>query len=254
MLGQSEPSSAPLGPGSGPPGVLSAEAVSLLDMLPDCVALFEQGADGTLRPCLRNRAFRAGLPGLGEGGALPEALEQALRKVFAGAASATAVLELRPGAQPRWFELLVRPYPPAAPTSAPVSAESEPRPAQDRGSLALVHAADVTQRVRGERAHRESESLLGAILETCAVGLCLCDQRGRFVSVNRAFCELFGFRPEELIGRMFSKILPPEEHDHAVGMFQEFMTGERKSGDTQELRARRRDGTVLEVRLPRSRR
>jgi rsbT co-antagonist protein RsbR len=240
--------------GSGPPGVLSAEAVSLLDMLPECVALFEQGADGTLRPCLRNRAFRAGLPGLGEGGALPDALEQALRRVFAGAASATAVLELRPGSQPRWFELLVRPYRPASPTSAPAPTDSEARPPLPDGhalpvAIALVHAADVTQRVRGERAHRESESLLGAILETCAVGLCLCDQRGRFVSVNRAFCELFGFRPEELIGRMFSKILPPEEHDHALGMFQEFMTGERKSGDTQELRARRRDGTVLYVAI-----
>lgn len=115
--------------------------------------------------------------------------------------------------------------------------------------LVLVHAADVTARVRGERAHRESESLLGAILETCAVGLCLCDQRGRFVSVNRAFCELFGYRPEELIGRIFSKILPSEEHDHANELFQRYLGGESKSGDTMELRARRRDGTVLYIAL-----
>lgn len=231
---------------------LAVEAGTLLDLLPDCVALFESAAepgdgeavkDAALRPCLLNRAFQKALPGVGEGGSLPEPLEQALRKVFGGASLATALLELKPGPQARFFELTVRPYqtPHASGTAGADGATRGGRP------LVLVHAADVTARVRGERAHRESESLLGAILETCAVGLCLCDQRGRFVSVNRAACELFGYRPEELIGRPFSKILPSEEHEHGDAVFQRFLSGEHKSGDTLELRARRRDGAVLYV-------
>lgn len=225
------------------PRSLAVEAGTLLDLLPDCVALFECAADSgdgeaALRPCLRNRAFQKALPGVGEGGPLPEPLEQALRKVLGGASLATALLELKPGPQARFFELTIRPY--------QTPHRSDGATASDR-PLVLVHAADVTARVRGERAHRESESLLGAILETCAVGLCLCDQRGRFVSVNRAACELFGYRPEELIGRPFSKILPSEEHEHGDAVFQRFLNGEHKSGDTLELRARRRDGAVLYV-------
>lgn len=235
------------------PRQLAVEAGTLLDLLPDCVALFESAAepadgeaakDAALRPCLRNRAFQKALPGVGEGGSLPEPLEQALRKVLGGANLATALLELKPGPQARFFELTVRPYQAASHlvgSTGPDGATAANRP------LVLVHATDVTARVRGERAHRESESLLGAILETCAVGLCLCDQRGRFVSVNRAACELFGYRPEELIGRPFSKILPSEEHEHGDAVFQRFLSGEHKSGDTLELRARRRDGAVLYV-------
>lgn len=228
---------------------LAVEARILLDLLPDCVALFESAADpeddetakdGALRPCLRNRAFQKALPGVGEGGSLPEPLEQALRRVLAGANLATALLELKPGPQARFFELTVRPYQTPHP-AGPDGTTDSGRP------LLLVHAADVTARVRGERAHRESESLLGAILETCSVGLCLCDQRGRFASVNRAACELFGYRPEELIGRPFSKILPSEEHEHGDAVFQRYLSGEQKSGDTLELRARRRDGAVLYV-------
>lgn len=54
----------------------------------------------------------------------------------------------------------------------------------------LLSARDVSDRISRERAQRESESLLGAILETCGVGLCLWDHRNRFVSCNRSFCEL----------------------------------------------------------------
>ena len=113
----------------------------------------------------------------------------------------------------------------------------------------MVQARDVTAKVRSERAQRESESLLGAILETCGVGLCMCDHRGRHVTVNRAYCDLFGYRPEELVGRHYTKVLPPEEFEHGQSIFDSYMSGQAPAVLATELRGRRKDGTVLYVEL-----
>ena len=114
-------------------------------------------------------------------------------------------------------------------------------------------ARDVTERLIRERTQRENESLLGAILETCGVGLCLWDHRHRFVSCNRAFCELTGFRPEELVGRPLAKVLSSEEIDRAQSLFAELLSGGGKGhgavASSIELRCRRKDGGLVDVAI-----
>ncbi len=221
--------------------VLGAEARAMLDLLPDGVAVFDQ----TLSLRFASRVFAERLPAvvsavpartptdiLPEAVAdrLPTALGTALKRVVEGAASVTVTLEqVRPGESPRHIELLVRLFPMG----------------DQRG--AMVQARDVTAKIRSERAQRESDSLLGAILETCSVGLCMCDHSGRHVTVNRAYCELFGYRPEELIGRPYTKVLPPEEFEHGQQLFDAYLGSEPPTAT--ELRGRRKDGTVLYVEL-----
>jgi rsbT co-antagonist protein RsbR len=221
--------------------ILGDEARAMLDLLPDGIAVF----DRKLSLRFASRVFRERLPavvsgstgtGPGASGAaetgLPSSLSSALRRVVEGAPAASAFVEQpRPGEQPRLIELLVRLFPLG----------------DQRG--AMVQARDVTAKVRSERAHRESDSLLGAILETCGVGLCMCDQRGRHVTVNRAYCDLFGYRPEELVGRHYTKVLPPEEFEHGQQLFDAYMGGQPPALAATELRGRRKDGTVLYVEL-----
>lgn len=216
----------------------------MLDLLPDGIAVF----DKSLRLRFANRLFCERLPMVNSPGAsasaqpdaapapdpaqLPQPLSAALQRVFAGAPAASGLVEQpRPGEMPRFIELLVRLFP------------------LSQGHAAMVQARDVTAKVRSERAQRESESLLGAILETCGVGLCMCDQRGRHVTVNRAYCDLFGYRPEELVGRHYTKVLPPEEFEHGQSIFDAYMSGQPPAISATELRGRRKDGTVLYVEL-----
>lgn len=252
--------------------VLSAEARALLDALPDGVAVF--GAD--LCACYVNRVWSerrlvqrvispepAAPSPLSDGPdanttvnpaepafntAAQSALYAAFVRLRQGATETTTLFErTRPGLNLEAFEMRLR--------RLPASLFGANAPIYDEG-LVLVQAHDVTQQLRTERAHRETESLLGAIFETADVGLCLFDQRGRFVNVNRGYCELFGYRPEELVGRHYTKVLPAEEHEHAQRIFERFMAGQGQGGHSSnpaapviEARGRRKDGTTIYVAI-----
>ncbi len=223
---------------------LGADAHAMLDLLPDGIAVFDQ----QLRLHFANRVFRERLPAVvscssgpavdgssadaSAPASLPASLSTALQRVLDGVPAASALVEQpRPGESSRLIELLVRLFPLGG----------------QRG--AMVQARDVTAQIRSERAQRESESLLGALLETCGVSLCMCDHRGRHVTVNRAYCDLFGYRPEELVGRHYTKVLPPEEFEHGQSIFDSYMGGQAPAVLVTELRGRRKDGTVLYVEL-----
>ena len=220
-------------PGSLAPSWLDQTALAIFDSLPDGVAVF----DASLRLCHHSPRFAKLLPSqlaaAEHGPASPE-LQAALQRVQGGAPQVSLLLE-QPvsGMAPRSCEVLVRPL--SLPTA----------------TVLLLTARDVSERIARERAQRESESLLGAILETCGVGLCLWDHRYRFVSCNRAFCELVGFRPEELVGRPLGKVLSSEEVDRAHGLFAELLAGGSKPAGLGgiELRCRRRDGSLVDVAI-----
>lgn len=238
---------------------LSPETRAVLDLLDGGVALF----DGEQRTLFQSRTWRERLDKLtpnallesaaqlgnrARSGETPHTLSALLDRVQSGAApTATACWQKsRTADSVEVFELTVRPM-----------------ALSDGQRALLVQAKDISARRRAERSKRETEALLGAIFETAGVGLCLCDQRGRFVSVNRGYCEIFAYRPEELIGRHYSKILPPEEREHADLLFQSFLAGQGGSalsssgerGDPGggpgsprapvEMRGRRKDGAVL---------
>ena len=252
---------------------LGIESRALLDSLPDGVAVFDAG----LRVCYVNRVWierrliqRLDGAASGDGAdgnrepafnatTLPPLLA-ALNRLRSGASEASAIVErTRPGLQPEAFELKLRRLPASAKGSGSANTDGD----GDDKKLVLVQAHDITQQLRTERAHRETESLLGAIFETADVGLCLFDQRGRFVNVNRGYCELFGYRPEELVGRHYTKVLPVEEHEHAQRIFERFMAGHgpphdaaagtlEKPGDrpaAEEARGRRKDGATIYVAM-----
>jgi rsbT co-antagonist protein RsbR len=213
---------------------LDQTAIAIFDSLADGVAVF--ALDHSL--LYHSAKFAKLLPELTTAvlaAKLQAELTTALKKVAAGAASATLIVEQPiPGMTSRSCELQVRQLRLSTLT------------------LLTVTARDVTERLIRERTQRENESLLGAILETCGVGLCLWDHRHRFVSCNRAFCELTGFRPEELVGRPLAKVLASEEIDRAQSLFSELLSGGKSHGivtSSIELRCRRKDGGLVDVSI-----
>ena len=122
---------------------------------------------------------------------------------------------------------------------------------QDGRSIFVGTIRDLTERERADRALRESEARLKALVETAVDGVILIDARGAIVMFNPACERLFGYRADEAIGQNV-KILMPEpyraEHDAYVERF--CSTGERRIiGIGREITGRRKDGATFPMHL-----
>lgn len=117
---------------------------------------------------------------------------------------------------------------------------------------------DITEGKRAEEALRESEQRMRAILETSVEGIITIDERGLVESVNPAACRIFGYKPEEVVGRNVNMLMPSpdrEKHDGYLGNY--LRTGQAKIiGIGREVVGQRKNGSafpmdlsVCEVRL-----
>lgn len=91
----------------------------------------------------------------------------------------------------------------------------------------------------------DSEQLLLLIYESAKIGLCITDENGNFVSVNKSYCELYGYREEELVGKHFAMVLPEQTRPRAKQIHDAFIAGSPESGG--EWRVRRKDGSEMQV-------
>ena len=57
----------------------------------------------------------------------------------------------------------------------------------------------------------ESESRFRASFDQAAAGIATTDLAGRYLQVNRKFCEMLGYKPEELIGNSYQKFTHPDD-------------------------------------------
>ncbi|HKU60063.1 MAG TPA: PAS domain S-box protein [Gemmatimonadales bacterium] len=73
------------------------------------------------------------------------------------------------------------------------------------------------------------------------------DRDGRFGFLNAAAARVLGYSPEELLGRRFSELRPPQETAGDAELFARLLGGEALAG--YEVRQARRDGTMLTLAL-----
>ena len=97
----------------------------------------------------------------------------------------------------------------------------------------------------------ETAKLLEAIIENAIDGIITIDNRGRVESINPAASTLFGYNPEEVIGRNMSMLMPEPFHSEHDGYIERYQrTGEKKIiGIGREVLGLTKDGRTFPFRL-----
>lgn len=93
----------------------------------------------------------------------------------------------------------------------------------------LIVLSDRSGRVLAEQALKESDDRFRNIFAAVPIGLAIVDSGGHIMKVNRAFCELFGFSEQELIGRSISAITHPNDAGKDAILTEQALNGEISS-------------------------
>lgn len=86
---------------------------------------------------------------------------------------------------------------------------------------------------------------LEQVIDLLLDAVCIVDPGGRYVYVNAAYERIFGYAPEEVIGRQMLHLVHPEDREKTIAAVGEIMTGQEKT--TLENRYIRKDGEVVHV-------
>lgn len=97
----------------------------------------------------------------------------------------------------------------------------------------------------------ESGSLHRAMIENAIDAILSIDENGSIISANPSTDKIFGYEPGELVGQNVKAIMPEPyrgEHDGYLRRYRK--TGERRIiGSVRDAFGRRKDGTILPVRI-----
>ncbi len=128
-------------------------------------------------------------------------------------------------------------------SAAPITADG----GQVVGVILVFH--DVTEKRRTERALRESEESFRTSFELAAVGKAQVDPAtGRFLRVNRKFCDITGYTPTELQEKTTRDLTHPDDREADWRKFSRMLRGEDAVYSTDK-RYVRKDGSVVWVNV-----
>lgn len=111
-----------------------------------------------------------------------------------------------------------------------------------------VDSGDVTGGVAPAMLFDEHDQFV-AVWEHAADAMALSDAAGRVIAANPAYYELYGYRPDEILGQSFAIIFPPAERVQAEAQYHAVFTGADQA-PAFEATVRRADGTtrIVEAR------
>jgi len=114
----------------------------------------------------------------------------------------------------------------------------------DKGFMLAGFMRDVTEEVRVRNALEQSEARYRALVEQSLVGVYLFTEQG-FVYVNEALARLFGYEPNEVIGRLGPLDLTvPEDRPLVLENIRQRLDGEAHA-IRYVLRGLRKDGSII---------
>lgn len=108
-------------------------------------------------------------------------------------------------------------------------------------------ARDITERKQLEEILQSADAVLNNVID----GIITISDNGVVKTFNPAAVKIFGYRPDEVIGRNVSMLMPAPYHDEHDGYIRNYITtGEQKIiGIGREVEGRRKDGSVFPMDL-----
>jgi diguanylate cyclase (GGDEF)-like protein/PAS domain S-box-containing protein len=108
----------------------------------------------------------------------------------------------------------------------------------------IATGIDVTERRAAERGRREAEERFRLAFDNAPIGMCLVGPGGRFMQVNKALCEMLGYRESELLERAVVDVTHPDDIAATSAAIAELAAG-RAATFHAEKRYLHADGPVL---------
>jgi len=108
--------------------------------------------------------------------------------------------------------------------------------------------ANALQRRRSEELLRQSEQRFRLAFEEGPLGTCIVAPDLGYLQVNRAYAEMLGYQPEELVGRNVRELTHPDDFPILWKQGLQMLRHER-AATVADARYRRRDGQYLWVRI-----
>jgi PAS domain S-box-containing protein len=105
--------------------------------------------------------------------------------------------------------------------------------------LAEAHAGLQAQMLERARVEHDNQQIMDNSLDV----ICAFNAQGRFLQVNRASAAVWGYSPEELIGRRFLDLVHADDREKTMAADASIMDGQAENGF--ENRYVRRDGSVV---------
>jgi len=93
------------------------------------------------------------------------------------------------------------------------------------GFIGLLLVAIVAFDERSRRRLAHSQTRLESLVNTLSDGVVVIDQKGNVESINPAMVRLFGYQPDELVGKHFSSLMPELERNNFDNYLRRFTTG-----------------------------
>jgi two-component system CheB/CheR fusion protein len=106
-----------------------------------------------------------------------------------------------------------------------------------------AYLRDITRRKEADNASRQ----LAAIIESSEDAIVSKDLDGRIVSWNTAAERLFGYKPEEIIGKSVTVLIPEDRQNEEPGILERIRRGQRI--EHYETVRQRKDGTLFDISL-----
>ncbi|MBL7978810.1 MAG: PAS domain S-box protein [Bacteroidetes Order II. Incertae sedis bacterium] len=119
------------------------------------------------------------------------------------------------------------------------------------GTSRVLLVENVSSQRHTEAALYDMEARANAILESTISGIITIDDQGHIETFNPAAAKIFGYQPEEVIGKNIRMLMPdPYKREHDLYLNNYHSTGVRKIiGIGREVQGLRKDGSVFPMDL-----
>ncbi|MBB5022588.1 PAS domain-containing sensor histidine kinase [Desulfurispira natronophila] len=99
---------------------------------------------------------------------------------------------------------------------------------------------------QGDPHHLDTQLLLQGVFDSAQLGICVTDHNYKYVKVNQAYCDIYGYSQEELLGQPFTIVVPPSQRTKLQQLHDDFLA-EKVNEIAQHWKVLHRNGRTIDI-------